>query len=108
MADETWVDHFEDKFRQQIMGLHHTTPRKKTFKSKLAEGKPWLQSLGIKQGVVFVNFLLRGTTILSFSGSPMLPSYRRWIIVTTWQDTDLVIKLLNKLLVSKSILKAWQ
>jgi hypothetical protein len=73
MGDETWVDHFEDKFKQHLMDLHHTTPKKKTFKSKLAEGKPWLQSLGIKQGVIFVNFLPKGTTILSFSGSSMLP-----------------------------------
>jgi hypothetical protein len=90
------------------MELHHTTPRKKTLKSNLAVGKPWLQSLGIKQGVIFVNVLPSGTTILSFSESPMLPSYRRWIKVTTCQDTDLFIKLLNKLLVCKSILKAWQ
>jgi len=65
------------------MELHHTTPRKKTLKSNLAEGKPWLQSLGIKQGVIFVNFLPSGTTILSLSESPMLPSYRRWLKVTT-------------------------
>ena len=89
------------------MDLHHTTPRKMTFKSILAEGKPWLQSLGIKKVVIFVNFLPRGMTNLSFSGRPMLPSYRKWIKVTTWQDTDLFIKLLNKLLVSKSILKVW-
>jgi hypothetical protein len=56
------------------MELHHTTPRKKTLKSNLAEGKPWLQSLGIKQGVIFVNFLPSGTTILSLSESPILPS----------------------------------
>jgi len=108
MGDETWVGHSEDKFKQQLMDLHHTTPRKKIFKSKLAEGKQWLQSLEIKKGVIFVNFLPTGTTILSFSWSPMLPNYRRWIKVTTWQDTDLFIKLLNKLLVNKSILKAWQ
>lgn len=66
MGDETCTDHSEDKFKQQLMDLHHTTPRKKTFKRKLAEGKPWLQSLGIKKGVIFVNFLPRGTTILSF------------------------------------------
>jgi hypothetical protein len=108
MGDETWADHSEDKFKQKLMDLHHTTPRKKTFNCKLAEGKPWLQSLGIKQGVIFVSFLPRGTTILSFSGSPTLPSYRKWIKVTTWHDTELFIKLLNKLLVSKTILKAWQ
>jgi hypothetical protein len=86
-----------------LMDLHHITPRKKTFKSKLAEGKPWLQSLRMKKGLIYVNFLPRGTTILTLPGSPMLPSYRRWIKVTTWQDTDLFIKLLKKLLV-----KAWQ
>jgi len=108
MGDEIWVDHLEEKFKQQLMDLHHKTPRKKTFKRKLAEGKPWLQSLGIKKGVIFVNFLPTGITILSFSGIPMLPSYRRWIKVTKWQDRDLFNKLLNKLLVSKSIIKAWQ
>jgi hypothetical protein len=65
MGDETCIDHFEDKFKQQLMDLHHTTPRKKTFKSKLAEGKSWLQSLGIKKDVIFVNFLPRATAVNS-------------------------------------------
>jgi hypothetical protein len=75
MGDETWVGLFEHKFKQQLMDLHHTTPWKKTFKRKLAEGKPWLQSMVIKKKVFLSTSCLESQTILSFSGSPMLPSY---------------------------------
>jgi hypothetical protein len=73
MGDETWVDHLEEKFKQQLMDLHHTTPRKKTFKSKLAEGKPRLQSLGIKKGVFLSTSCLQGQPFYHSLGFPCSP-----------------------------------
>jgi len=52
------------------MDLHNN--QEKDIQEKMAEGKPWLQSLGKKQGVIFVNSCL-GQPFYHSLGIPCSP-----------------------------------